>query len=529
MTSRDATTAPNHRRHDPREDVPSPRPDAPYLSTHLTTAPYLTHPVQPIGGCIKARNEDFLVEELPLYDPVGEGEHIYLFVEKRGLSTTQLVHILAEHFSVKPDAVGYAGMKDKRALTRQTVSIHAPGKRPENFPMLRHEQLAVLWTDLHTNKLRRGHLRGNRFSIRIRACDPLRVTDAHRMLRFLEARGMPNFFGDQRFGVRLNNHVAGRYLVTRQHQQLLDLLLAPDPDFPSFTPLARERYAQAKFNDALSLTPKGLRTERQALTALVKGRAPADAVQAVDALQRRFWISAWQSAMFNRVLAERLESDTLDVLLPGDVAIIHANGAMFRVDRATADDPETQERAKRFEISPTGPLWGADMMTADGKPGDIERAALAEQGVDETDLSRVVRTFGDSLAGTRRPLRVPVVEPACEGGADEHGHFIRCAFELPPGSFATCVLRELMKTFPLECTHIARRGDHPVFGRDPALEPLGSWAPAPLRRIDTNSTLDDDLTNRYPEYRRDAADPPPQPQPQPQPDDADDHEQDHDE
>jgi tRNA(Glu) U13 pseudouridine synthase TruD len=239
---------------------------------------------------------------------------------------------------------------------------------------------------------------------------------------------------------------------------------------------------------------------------LVKGRAPADAVQAVDELQRRFWVSAWQSGMFNRVLARRLEDDTLDVLLPGDIAVIHANGAMFRIDHATAADPETQERVKRFEISPTGPLWGAEMMTAEGAPGDIEREALASEGVDEADLPAIVRMFGDSLSGTRRALRVKVETPEVEAGSDEHGHFIRCAFELPPGSFATSVMRELMKTFPLECTHIARRGDHPIYGRDPSLAPTGTTnLPDELVRIDTIAQLGDELTNRYASSRVDAA------------------------
>lgn len=480
------------------QDHPQPRADAPYLSTALTTAPYLTHVVEPVAGCIKARQEDFLVEELPLYDPVGEGEHIYLFIEKNGLSTTQLVDILSDHFKVKRGAIGYAGMKDKRAITRQVVSIHAPGKRPEDFPMLRHEQIGVLWTDLHTNKLRRGHLRGNRFSIRIRAVDPLRVTDAWRMLRFLEKRGMPNFFGDQRFGARLNNHILGRFLITRHHQQLLDTMLGPDPEFPSFNVDARRHYELGRFDQALGAMPKGLRTERQALSALNKGRAPADAIQAVDDLQRRFWVSAWQSAIFNRVLARRLEQGTLDVLLPGDIALIHANGAMFRVDHDTAEDPETQERAKRFEISPTGPMWGADMMIAEGEPGAVERDELERDGVTEADLPTIMRTFGDSLAGTRRALRVPVTDPDAEGGADEHGPFIRVAFELPPGSFATSVLRELMKTFPLECSHIARRGDHAIYGRDPMLPPGDAPASAPpLVRIDTIAKLDDQITNRY--------------------------------
>jgi hypothetical protein len=186
-----------------------------------------------------------------------------------------------------------------------------------------------------------------------------------------------------------------------------------------------------------------------------------------------------------------MERDQLRTILPGDIACVHATGAMFRVDEETAADPETQERAARFEISPTGPLWGAEMMTAGGRAGADELEELEREGVTETDLVELARTLGDAVAGARRPLRVPVGSPEVEGGADEHGNFIRLAFELPAGSFATSLLREVMKTFPLECTHIARRGGHPIFGRDPQVPPAGRTRSTPLARIDTNATIDD--------------------------------------
>ena len=98
--------------------------------THVSPSRYQTHDVAGIGGVIKQRPEDFLVEELPLYQPSGAGEHIYLFVQKRGMSTLELVNLLATHFGVTKREIGYAGLKDKQAITRQVFSIHAPGKRP---------------------------------------------------------------------------------------------------------------------------------------------------------------------------------------------------------------------------------------------------------------------------------------------------------------------------------------------------------------------------------------------------------------
>ena len=443
----------------------------PYLSTALTTAAYRTHPVPAIGGCIKERNEDFLVEEVPGFQPAGEGEHVCVYVQKSGLSTTELIGVVAGHFKVKRRDVGFAGMKDKRAVTRQVLTVHTPGKVPEDFPSLRHDRVQVLWADLHTHKLKRGNLEGNGFSIRIRQCDPLRVQDAHRILKFLSARGMANFYGDQRFGARLNNHTLGRHLVREEFEALVDGLLGPDYAFPSFNAEARAAYAVGDLAGASGEFPGGLRTEHQALKALERGVPAVDAVAAVDRLQRNFWISAWQSAMFNRVVARRLEAGTLDELLPGDIAIVHGTGETFRVTEEMAEDEGLRERARRMEVSATGPLWGAEMMLADGEAGRMEADELRAEGVSETDLEEVLRRFGKPSSGARRALRGRVIDPDVEGGMDEHGAFIRVKFQLEPGSFATSVLREVMKVFPMECTHIARRGGHEMECRDPTDPP----------------------------------------------------------
>ena len=148
----------------------------------LASAAYLTADVPGIGGVIKQRPEDFLVEEIPLYEPCGEGEHIYLMVEKRHMPTFEAMGVVANHFGVRHEAVGYAGLKDKHAVTRQVLSVHAPGKRPEDFPMIQHDRMAVLWADLHTNKLRQGHLKGNRFSIKVRSTDMSKALHAKRVL-----------------------------------------------------------------------------------------------------------------------------------------------------------------------------------------------------------------------------------------------------------------------------------------------------------------------------------------------------------
>lgn len=415
----------------------------PSTSPHDKASLYLTAEIPPIGGSIKLRPEDFLVEEQPLYQPSGKGEHIYLFVEKRNLSTAALVDILAGHFHVSRHSVGFAGLKDKLAITRQVFSIHAPGKRPENFPMLVHEGVTILWTDLHDNKLRRGHLAGNRFSIRIRNVDPTHVRHAARALAILEKSGVPNRFGEQRFGLAKNNHLVGRSLLAGDFDAAARWLLGPLPHAPAINQDARAAFASGDFGAAAGLFPKPCRAERVVAASLASGKSTRQAFRSLDDLTLGFFISAAQSAAFNSILDRRLRDNTLAALHAGDIAMKRDNRACFAVDEATAADPETARRLAALEISPTGPMWGPSMMRATGDTDARELAALAE--LELTPEALAASPLASKLEGERRPLRVPLTDPDIEGGLDEHGPYIRAAFELPRGAYATVALRELMK------------------------------------------------------------------------------------
>src|SRR5437870_13191447 len=112
-----------------------------------------------VGGKIKLRPEDFLVDELPLYEPEGQGEHLYLGIQKTNVSHGELMACLRKHFGVPERAIGFAGMKDKAGITRQTVSVHLLNDPPAvEIP---HARIQVLWALRHRNKIRRGHLAGN--------------------------------------------------------------------------------------------------------------------------------------------------------------------------------------------------------------------------------------------------------------------------------------------------------------------------------------------------------------------------------
>ncbi|HTI52136.1 MAG TPA: tRNA pseudouridine(13) synthase TruD, partial [Planctomycetaceae bacterium] len=160
--------------------------------------PFLTAALPGIGGELKSRPEDFVVEEIPAYPPSGAGEFLFLWIEKSGLSSEQMVSHLARELHIAHQDIGVAGMKDRQAVTRQMVSI--PARCEADLSRFRHDQIRVLESRRHGNKLRTGHLRGNRFSILIRSAHADALTRARAIADRLAVTGIPNYFGDQRFG-----------------------------------------------------------------------------------------------------------------------------------------------------------------------------------------------------------------------------------------------------------------------------------------------------------------------------------------
>lgn len=422
------------------------------FTTGANALRYLTQDIAGIGGTIKARPEDFLVEEIPLYNPSGEGEHLFMLVEKRDMTTLQLRDALSKHFKVKRHAIGHAGLKDKNAITRQVISLHVPGKTPEDFPGFIHDQASVLWVDLHDNKLKRGHLKGNRFSIRVRDVDPLTVRNAKQSLDLLAKQGLPNRFGEQRFGFLKNNHLVGRALIMGDAQSVLDLILSPNPDAPNNSADARQAYADGRFRNGFELMPKVFKIERNLLRALSNEHPPEKAIKVIDPTAAGFFISAFQSAIFNHVLNTRVENGTMDTLCDGDLAFVMKNRSVFAItekELSAAQDGVTpfDARLASLELSPSGPLWGTTMERAGGAIDQLECEALALAGVEPADLVACeADTAYPMIGGDRRPMRIPVIDPEVEGGIDEHGAYIRCAFELPKGAFATTVMDEIMKS-----------------------------------------------------------------------------------
>lgn len=227
-------------------------------------------PAAPFRGRYKVAPEDFVVEEVPAYTPSGQGDHVWLWVEKRGLSTFDLLHDLALALDRDEREFGVAGLKDAQAVSRQWVSLeHAD---PARCQALVGGRFRVLDVRRHGNKLRMGHLRANRFAITLRDTTAADLAAAEQNLAELARRGAPNYFGEQRFGKRGANLQKG-----------LDVLHGNARQFAARMP--------------------------RRVFGLV--------------------LSAVQSEVFNRVVMARLA--TLDTLLPGDLAWKHDNGACFPV------------------------------------------------------------------------------------------------------------------------------------------------------------------------------------------------------
>jgi tRNA pseudouridine13 synthase len=339
-------------------------------------------------GVIKSVPEDFVVEELPLYLPSGEGDHLYVRFTKRNLPTDIAVRMMARALGVDARDVGVAGLKDKVGVTTQTISIplgRDPAALESRVSALALEGITIHEAKRHTNKLRTGHLAGNAFTIVVRDLDPTQVDDVARTLERIGREGAPNAFGTQRFGRDQDNAQRARAWL-------------------------RGEWAGPR-----------------------------------DGRQRRFLFSSLQSAIFNDVLRRRVEDGTWLTPLDGDVLQKEDSGGLFLCADVQAD----RERAARGEVSPTGPMVGVKMRAPTGAPLALETAVTTEWLGEGFDLARV-RQLGEGtrrpLRTIVRDLRIEIIAPASanEGTGREQRPSVRVYFVLPKGTYATTVLTTAM-------------------------------------------------------------------------------------
>lgn len=394
--------------------------------------PYLTADIPGTGGIIKETPEDFLVEEVPLYLPCGEGEHTYANIEKRGITTLEAIRRIGRALQVPERDIGYAGMKDAVGLTRQTFSI--PRVAPEAILNLEIPGMLVLSVSRHRNKLKLGHLAGNRFRIMLRGTEEGSIERVEATLAVLQERGIPNYFGSQRYGAQKNSHLVGRGLVQGDWRTAFETVIGDAAQVRDERwRAAIEAYRRGDIQESIRLFPGHCRTERDILQRLAKRPEEYEkAFHAINPRLKKLYLSAYQSSLFDRLLTERLSS--LDRVLDGDLAIKHDNGACFLVTDAAGE----AARAEHFEISPSGPMFGCRMMLPEGRPHEMEEALLTSEGI---SLESFNVAGGLTMQGERRPLRVPLGEAS----AKTDGEALLLTFQLPRGSYATSVLREIMK------------------------------------------------------------------------------------
>lgn len=405
-------------------------------SYELFQLPYLTAEIPPLHAACKRRYEDFFVEEIPAYSPSGAGTHCYFTIEKTGLATMRAIHDIANRLGRPTRDFGIAGLKDARAVSVQTISLEH--EDPERIRQLDIPRIRILSVTRHTNKLKIGHLRGNRFRIKLREVDLARMPDVRAVCDILTRRGVPNYFGQQRFGSRGDTWRIGRCLLEGDVVGAMDLMLGKAGPHDTGDVLeARQLYDAGEYSKAAKAWPYGSRDNVRACREMARtGGNHRRAFYAVDQRLKKLFVNAFQSYLFNRVLALRINE--IDAVRTGDLAYKHDHGAVFLVEDQAVEAP----RAAAFEISPTGPIFGFKMTPAQGEPGRIEQSILAAEQVQE-DMFRQLK--GMKLHGARRPLRFRPDELEVRGDVDEHGPFIEMGFVLPPGCYATMILRELCK------------------------------------------------------------------------------------
>ncbi|MGE3316688.1 MAG: tRNA pseudouridine(13) synthase TruD [Planctomycetaceae bacterium] len=329
-----------------------------------------------LRGAIKSEPADFEVEEIPAYHPNGTGEHLFLWIEKENVAAEQLTRHVARTLEVPVGDVGVAGLKDKRAITRQYLSV--PARVGDRIDRLETPQIRVLSAKQHQNKLRTGHLQGNRFSILVRGAEATALAEAEASAEQIRKSGFPNYFGEQRYGVDRETLELGRHLLSGTKS-------------PRDIPHSRRKFLL------------------------------------------RFALSAAQSALFDQALAARIDDGLFSRVLVGDVMQVVASGGVFVVEDADVE----QVRFDVGELSITGPMYGPKMRAPIGVPAEREAAILESNGIAPDAFMR----YSNLTSGTRRPY---AVRPAdLDVSAEAEG--LRFRFTLPPGTYATTLLREFLR------------------------------------------------------------------------------------
>jgi len=327
---------------------------------------------------------DFIVEEIPLYEFSGEGEHLILKIRKKDMTTWEMLDTISSHLGIKKREIGYAGLKDKNAMTIQYISLLKTHQdKLENFS---HSKIKILDKYIHSNKIRIGHLKGNRFSIRLKRVFKTQKDKIESTLEWIASNGVPNYFGNQRFGNSNENYIDGENI-------LLGKLKIRDKKKREFLINAYQSYM---FNNWLS--------KRIELSLLLDEFKESE-VEDIIKLERGS-------------LAHTKKQPQFLIVLEGDIMMHYPYGRLFE-----AEDLELE--AKRFyerDISISGLLAGTK-----AKKGEKVAKILEDRFIKEIDF-----------VGSRRYAWI-FVEDIKGKYIEDKAHY-ELSFRLPKGSYATNVL-----------------------------------------------------------------------------------------
>jgi len=337
----------------------------------------------------KQSPRDFVVKEIPLYEFSGEGEHLVLFVRKKNISTLELVSILAKYLGIQNKEIGYAGLKDKHAMTKQYMSIHK--KHEEALENFEHPDVKIVSKTYHNNKIKIGHLKGNRFYIKVKKVNPTSAVKIDEALKKISDFGMPNFFGYQRFGTEGDNHIEGEKIAKGEKKERN----------PKIRKLLISAYQSHLFNLWLS--------RRLEINTLVKNFTAQELESILN--------------MPNDEVA-KLKSQTHPFkMISGDIMEHYPHGRLFDFDGSQDDVNRFLER----NISVTGLLCGSKVKVSSGVAGTIEKDFNDEINAD----------------GARRYAWVYPTE--IEGRFNQIEAQYEMNFTLPKGSYATVLIEEIAK------------------------------------------------------------------------------------
>ncbi len=412
----------------------------------LNAETYLT-PQKGIKGQIRTKNEDFYVEEIPETHPSGEGPNTWLWIEKNGRTTLEVVLDIARELKINRKQMGFAGMKDKKAVTRQWICIS--NKTPEELQGIEDKLHHVKIINITPNqkKLRMGQLVGNKFRLMIRDVgDPeAAAQEAEEILGELKERGVPNYYGYQRFGKdRPNTHLVGKALIKGGVKEAVDRYVGhPYDTEPQHIQAARRFYDEGELEESLESMPSGMRYEKMMLHALIKEKKKKGelneksytlALRSIPKPLSRMFVHAYQSYLFNKVVSERTKLG-IDQYVKGDILIDNEEHLIHEFK-----EEEIDEEIKNFQAHPSAPLYGSKVPLAGGKLGEMEQKILDEENLKLEDFT-VPQMPKLGSHGIRRAMRFKIWDIAAE--ATDEG--VMVSFSIPKGCYATAVLREIMK------------------------------------------------------------------------------------